>query len=239
MTVVAVAGVKGAPGVSTLVLALACTWPATRGVTVVEADPHGGVLAARRMLAPEPGLVTLAAALRRGATALAAHTQTIGADAHAVAAPASAEQTRAALVIACERLPHVLGAHDGDVVIDCGRLTTDSPTLPLARHATVTLLLVRPRADDVVAVRDRVQTLRRTGVDPHLLLADDGPYSAPEVAAAVDAPVIAQIPRDRRAAHALEHQTGAAMSARSALLRTARHIVGQVVAPSDALASRR
>ena len=70
--------------------ALASTWPEPRQVTVVEADPDGGVLAARRTLAPEPGLVTLAAALRRGTAALSPHTQSIGVDATAVVAPVSA-----------------------------------------------------------------------------------------------------------------------------------------------------
>ncbi|MDA8062446.1 MAG: hypothetical protein M0T80_08475, partial [Actinomycetota bacterium] len=54
-------------GVTTLVLALGATWPADRKALVVEADPAGGTLAALAGWPAEPGLVSLAAAARRGA----------------------------------------------------------------------------------------------------------------------------------------------------------------------------
>lgn len=232
MTTIALAAVKGAPGVSTLALALASTWPEPRQVTVVEADPDGGVLAARRMLTPEPGLVTLAAALRRDAATLSPHTQPIGVDASAVVAPVSAEQTRAALLTAGQRLARALDTADGDVVVDCGRLTPMSPAIDVACHADTTVLLIRPRAEDVAAVRVRIDAVRAAGVNPCLLLAADGPYTAAQVASAVDAPVIGHIPRDRRGAQALDEQTGAAVSARCALLRSARHIAEELLTRS-------
>src|SRR5690606_40344837 len=61
MTLVALTSVKGAPGVTTTVLAMAAVCPPSRRLVVVEADPEGGVLAARLGLRAEPGLVTLAA----------------------------------------------------------------------------------------------------------------------------------------------------------------------------------
>ena len=66
MTSFAFASVKASPGVTTLCQALALCWPEDRAVIVVEADPAGGDLAARLDLPAEPGLVSLAAAGRRG-----------------------------------------------------------------------------------------------------------------------------------------------------------------------------
>jgi hypothetical protein len=65
MTVVAVGSVRSC-GVTTLALGLAATWPTGRQVVLVEADPAGGTLAAASGWPPEPGLVSLAAAARRG-----------------------------------------------------------------------------------------------------------------------------------------------------------------------------
>ena len=224
MTLVALGSVKGAPGVSTLALALASVWPADRCVTLVEADPDGGVLAARRGLRVEPGLVTLAAAVRRGADGFGGHAQELGAGVRAVVAPPAAEQVRAALSVAGDLLPTALAADDEDVLIDCGRLHVASPAMPLCRHADATLLALRPRLDDVMVVRTRVVGLRQIGVDPALLLLRDGPYPADEVAAAVDATVAAEIPADHRAAAALDDPAGGAVPSRSPLLRSARRL---------------
>src|SRR3954453_2540548 len=67
MSVIALASVKGSPGVSTATLALALVWP--RPVLVAECDPVGGDVTAgflAGMSAPDGGLLGLALALRRG-----------------------------------------------------------------------------------------------------------------------------------------------------------------------------
>src|SRR5262249_61331290 len=73
---IAVASVKGAPGVTTLALGLAALWPEL-GAVLVECDPDGGDLAARFGHHPDPGLASLAAAARTGSRAvpLAGHVQ--------------------------------------------------------------------------------------------------------------------------------------------------------------------
>src|SRR5262249_57798282 len=65
VSLVVVAGGKGAPGATTTALGLASAWTGQRRV-VVEADPDGGVLAARLGLGLAPGLMTVAAAPRPG-----------------------------------------------------------------------------------------------------------------------------------------------------------------------------
>jgi hypothetical protein len=99
----------------------------------------------------------------------------------------------------------------------------------------MTLLMLRPRIDDVVVARHRVAGLRQVGVDPALLLVRNGPYRGDEVATAVEAPVIGEIPFDRRAAQALDDQSGRAPSGRSPLLRATRHLAEALIAPSHAL----
>lgn len=229
MTVVALGSVKGAPGVTTTALALASVWPAARGVVVAEADPDGGVLAARRDLRLEPGVVTLASAVRRGSGVISPHTQSAGTGVRVIAAPPSAEQVRAALGLAGDRLWDAFAQLTDDVLVDCGRLTAASPVLAAARRADVTVLLIRPRLEDVAVLRERVPTLRRAGIDPRVLLMRDGPYHADEVTGAVDAPVLGAVPDDRRTADALDGRSARAPSPRSPLLRSARQIAERLV----------
>lgn len=231
MTVVALGSVKGAPGVSTTVLALASVWPAARGVIVAEADPDGGVLAARRRVDPEPGMVSLAAAIRSGDGTLTAHAHVIGAGVRALVAPPAAEQVRAALSVAGDRLANAFARGDDDVLVDCGRVTATSPAIALCRHADLVLLMMRPRLDEVMIMRHRVAALRQVGVEPALLLVRDGPYQRDEVASAVNAPVSGEIPLDRRAAQAFDDRSDKAPPARSPLLRAARHLAEALAAP--------
>ena len=76
-------------GTTTLAVALAATWPATRPVLLVELDPAGGTLAAASGWAAEPSLVSLAAAARRSSDpeAIWAHCQHLPGGAAVLAAP--------------------------------------------------------------------------------------------------------------------------------------------------------
>ena len=65
MTLIALASIKGSPGVTTAATALAASWPESRQVLLVEADPFGGDLAPRYAMAPSGGLSSLFAAARR------------------------------------------------------------------------------------------------------------------------------------------------------------------------------
>ncbi|MGH3603225.1 MAG: chromosome partitioning protein, partial [Pseudonocardiaceae bacterium] len=68
---------KGSPGVTTFCVALAAQWSAHTRCVLLECDPSGGDLATRFSLASSPGLVSLAAAARRGSgpDMLGRHTQ--------------------------------------------------------------------------------------------------------------------------------------------------------------------
>lgn len=229
MTAVAIGSVKGAPGVTTTALAMAAVWPAARSLLVVECDPDGGVLAARRELGFEPGLVTLAAGLLRGSTTVADHTQQLSDSVRVIAAPTTAEQVHLSLGAAAYGMWEALTSDGADVLLDCGRLTAASPAADLARMADHVLLLARPTVEDVAILRDRLPSLRRGGLDPRVLLLDDGLYRTDEVAEAIGAPVLARLPIDNRTADALNGVTARPPVARSRLLRSVRQVVDEVV----------
>lgn len=229
MTTIALGSVKGAPGVTTTVLAIAAVWPEHRPLVVVEADPDGGVLAARRALGFDPGLVGLAASCRRGSTDVSAHSQPLSDSVRLVVAPSTAAQVRASLAAAGRDLWPALTS-DSDVVFDCGRLTLASPAIELAACADHTLVLARPTLEDIALVRDRIAPLRSVGITPRIVLIDDGPYRTDEVGAAVDAPVVARLPIDHRAADALNGVAAHHRLHRSRLLRAARALVDDLTA---------
>lgn len=231
MTAIAIGSVKGAPGVTTTVLAMAAAWPADRPLLVVECDPDGGVLAARRDLAFEPGLVTLAAALLRGGgSGIADHTQPLGASVGVIPAPATAEQVHLSLGAADHGLWEALTGDGADVLLDCGRLTPTSPACTLARRADRVLLLARPTVEDVAILRERLPALRRAGLHPGVLLLDDGVYRTDEVAEAIGAAVPVRLPIDNRTADALNGLTSRPVLARSRLLRSVRGLIGDLLA---------
>lgn len=234
MTAVAVGSVKGAPGATTTALAIAAVWPAGRPLLVAELDPDGGVLAARRGLGFEPGLVGLAAALRRGTGDALAHTQPLNDAARVLVAPSTAEQVRLSIAAAGDALwPALRAACAGDVVVDCGRMSTASPAVGVAREADATAIVTRPRLEDVALARDRVPALRQAGIDPMIVLTDDGPYRAGEVAEAVGARVIARLPIDHRTANALNGLTAHHRLTRSRLLRGVRRLLEDLDAAVD------
>lgn len=232
MTSIALGSVKGAPGVTTTVLAMAAVWPTERILTVVEIDPDGGVLAARRALGFEPGLVGLAASCRRGTVDLTVHSQSLSDSVRVVVAPSTGAQVRASLTAAGDDLWTAL-AHDGDVLLDCGRLSTTSPAIPLAARADHTMLVARPRLEDVALLRDRMARLHAGGVQPRLVLVDDGPYRTGEISAAVDTPVATRLPVDHRAADALNGVGAHRRLRRSRLLRSVRSLVDDLQRDAD------
>lgn len=227
MTVCAVGSVRGAPGATTLALAVAATWPGEGSAVVAELDPNGGVLAARLGLGFEPGLMTLAAAARREVTPLARHLQPLSSTVGAVVAPPAAQQVRTALSVAGARLWHLLDAHDAPVMVDCGRLDHTGPVTAGLRAASATLLVTSRRLDDVALLRDRVAALRAADIRPRLVVVDDGPYPADEIAEVTGADVYAVVPRDPRGAGALAGHLSR-RARRAPLLRSAAAIAARL-----------
>ncbi len=216
-------------GVSTLALALAATWPAGRRVLLVEADSAGGTLAAASGWPPEPGLVSLAAAARRGGDPRLVweHCHSLPGGAAVVAGPALAEQARSTLGLLVPLLGR-LGELDADVIVDCGRLDPGSPSMVLWKGADQPLLAVRPRLADLQAVAswlDGRSLDRQVGA----VTVGDGPYPDAEIADALGLEVAARLPWDPDAANALVAMPASARQVRLApLVRATRTLADQL-----------
>jgi MinD-like ATPase involved in chromosome partitioning or flagellar assembly len=223
VTVVALGAVRSC-GVTTLGVALAGTWPAERRVLLAELDPAGGTLAAAAGWPPDPGLVSLAAAARRGTdpNLVWGHCQILPGGVAVLTGPASSDQARGALSM----LPGLfarLGELEADVIVDCGRLTTESPTIAVVDGADWVILAVRPRLADLHALSVWLEThpvdINRLGV----VLIGDGPYPDGEVADALGAEVLARLPWDPDTATALPLlPTSARQLTRTPLVRAIR-----------------
>lgn len=227
MTVWAVSSLRGSPGATTLAMGLGAAWPATTGRTrlVVEADPDGGVLAARfDELRADRTIADAAVSLRRefDLTRLLETSRTVWGGVSVVPAHPSAEQTTAVLTNAGDRMAVGLAsAPELDAVVDVGRLTARSPALPLARRAVTTLMVSRTRFEDVACLATRTRELRAAGVNLGLVTVGSRPYDPEEVAAEAELPLLAVLPDDAASAAVLTGEgSGDGRLRRSLLWRT-------------------
>jgi hypothetical protein len=244
---VAVASVKGSPGVTTLCLALAACWPDPAGVIVVEADPAGGDVAMRFGLAQSPGLLSVAAAARGGTAAfgerpeeaqlLWRHAQMLPGDVPVVASPPDAGRARGALAVLAAPGPSgglavgpLLAAaeHPGAVLVaDCGRVEPGSPVMAVLRSADVMILLTGAHADELAHIARRIPEIGSWSRHPVLVLASRDAHrghSIDAVARELGVTPLARVPFDPRGA--------AVLSGRRSVLRwhhsgPARSLLGQ------------
>jgi len=146
VSVVTFLSAKGSPGVTTTAALTAALWP--RSVVLLEADPAGGDLAARRGLRPAQILQ---------------HTQTLAGGTRAVVGLGSSEQALAAgagwgaLARAAGELDR--GTEPVDLVVDAGRVEAGSVHLDLLRASDVVVLVVRAQTAAVLHARERLRVL--------------------------------------------------------------------------------
>lgn len=219
---ICVTGSKGAPGATTLAVALAFTAPAGTGPTVlVDADPDGGDLAALFGVGADPGLVSLAAACRHrlAGDELDRHLQPLGGRVGLLAAPPGAEQVSSALT----GLGHSLaGALTGSVAVaDLGRWRPTTPAVDLVRAATAAVLVVHPSVAGVAHARAVFADLCSRCARVVVATRGEHPYGAGEVADALGATAVIAVPTDRSGVSMLTTGTGGRWWRRSALARTA------------------
>lgn len=205
MTIFAFGSAHASPGVTASVMLLAAGWRASTGrdVLVIEADPDGGVLAARfAELRADRTLTDVAVDVRRGfdLERVLSSARSVWGGVPVVVSPPSAEQTQSALTTGADRLAAGLAAAQLDVLVDVGRLTSRSPALPLARRAVVTVMVSPPTFEAVAALTTRVPELRAQGCDLGVVTVGDRPYEPAEVAAAAGVPLLAVLPNEPRAA---------------------------------------
>jgi hypothetical protein len=254
VSLIALCADKGSPGVTIAALALAAVWP--RRVAIAELDPAGGDLAYRLTdqaghprLRPEPGLLTLAAAVRRGAGGeeFWAHCQPVAGEVMVLPGLAGPEQGSgiAALWPALVRV--VRDAPGGDVLADVGRLHPGSPALAVAGAADQVVCLARATPEGLVRLRDRLThllpALPATGQPRRVtavLIADDRAGHQAVTAtrtvlehAGLPVAVLGFLALDPRAVAELQTAPWGVRLERSLLLRTARAVAAELTGTTE------
>lgn len=228
MSIIAIAGAKGAPGTTTTAALLGRQWPTAtreRPVVLVEADPDGGVLALRLAdrVGHTPGLSSLIAALRRGSTTeqLADHSQwfddmTSSNVAVVVAHPSSGAATTVLRHV--RLLAQWLGEQDADVIVDVGRLNPHGPCAPLVAAADLLAVVARPDNEQLPAAAEALDAV--SDGERGWILVGKG-HAAREVEDTFARPVYGELPRERSVSALWSGQT---FSRRSQLARAATAI---------------
>ncbi len=201
MTVIGVASLRSSPGATSL--AVGMSWAVEGPVTLVEADPAGGVLAARFGLDATRDLLSFGIGVRRTFVPelLFAHTTSLGLT-HCLLSPADPPSARRAIDMTAETLGAHLCRFDMTTVVDLGCLSTQSPAIPLAKRLDRLLLVAKPALEDVPALLDVLSMVRTWIVPVDLVLIGSGPFKADEFAQVTGLPIAAVLPHDPRVASA-------------------------------------
>ncbi len=243
MTLVAAVSLKGAPGVTTLAIALGAVWPGPVAPVVVELDPSGADLPARFALEPAPGLTTYAVAARQRG-------QAVGFDDHLQRLPGGLSVCcglpwpAAARALASEVAAWIPAWRRGadPVVVDGGRLEADSPAQTSLLGAADTVVVVSSAERGHLALV--AEALAQGGLpeDRLVVVVRDGRGARSETRA-LRCPVRG-LPEDPRAAALLRGEAGSPRRlGGSAFLRAVRRLAeelaGRAAAPAPAVARER
>ena len=202
MTLIAIASFSGSPGVTTAALSIAACWPAAADPLLAEADPSGGDLQAWFGLPDTPGMVSLAAAARRGSSPdlLVGHAARLPGGLQALPGPVGASQAYAAAtqLAAVGYEPVTAAAAAGQVIVaDCGRLTPGTPVTPLLDAADLLLVVTASDAAALAHVHARLGALANLAGQSELLLSGrPGPYPAAEISDTLGVTVEGRLPWD-------------------------------------------
>lgn len=231
-SLICVAGGKGAPGASTVALALALAAGSDRQVTLLDADPDGGGLAARLGTPSTPGLVSMSAAARHGfhPDLIDDHTQALTNSVALLLAPPSCEQTSGALASLGRPFAEALATRAS--IADVGRWRLRSPAFDLVSTADAALLVIHPTVEGVAHARSQLDDLQQMCRKVSVACVGDRPYRADEVADALVVDAVTVVPADRRGATMLG--SGGASQRwvnRSPLMRSMRALSIQLVTP--------
>ena len=237
MSLVCLGSAHGSPGATTTALAIAATWPEHRRCLLVEADPFGGVIAARYGLGDSPGLSSLAALARRGLDddVVWQHAQQLPGGIPILVGPPTAEEAHAVLRDLAPILAEwAVAQAEVDVIVDCGRISPGSPMVRAKTEADTVLVVTRPSIDQLRPAAARSAALTSAGVRSALLLVGDHPYGPDEVAATLGVDVAGVIAWDPRTAAVLTGSHGAVRDLRrSRLVRSAATLAAELITAPD------
>ena len=213
----------GSAGASTLAVAIATYLDGL----LVEADADGGVLGARYggwLNESAPSLASLLAALHTHAdtAVIEDHLQRLPGGARAVLVAPDTEAAIGPVRRLAEDLTLVRQRLAGQtLVVDIGRVRSDSPSLRLAEQADALVAVVKPEVESLGCLLARLPALLEQIPTLVVAVRGDGPYALADIRAAVNLrthgriPVVA-VPEDPRGVRALSQGNKARRSPRSA-----------------------
>jgi len=226
VTLIALASVKGSPGVTTAATALAASWPEGRQVLLVEADPFGGDLAPRYAMAPTGGLSSLFAAARRTLVPedVWDHVDHLPGGLPVLFGLGGMHQA-----VANEKawpiVAGALSALNADVVIDVGRLLPNlaGGVRDVLTRADALVVLCQSTLEAIVHLREALPGLAGELRGRSLLVVPAGAaqFSAADIGRTLQVEVLAPMPEDPGAAAALANRRSVKRLERTRLLRWA------------------
>jgi len=233
VTVIALASVKGSPGVTTAALAIAARWPAGRKVLLVEAVPFGGVLSPRYGATVTGGLASLFVAARREFTPEAVwdHVHELPGGLAVLFGLAGVRQA-AANENVWPTIAAALAGLDADVVVDAGRLLPDfaGGVGAILGHADALVVLCGSTLEAIVHLQNALPRLVAERRDRQLLVVPTGSfgYCADDIATTLEVDVGPAMPDDRGAAAALANQRRLRRLEKSPLLTWAAAVTAEL-----------
>ncbi|WP_306370462.1 hypothetical protein [Nocardiopsis sp. CC223A] len=229
-TTVAVFSLGGAPGTTSVGMALAAVWPGDSPGVLVEADPSGGAVAVWRRLPTEPGLTSLAAAMRRGGGADPdAHTQILPGGLRVCPAPVTADPAEGAVRLLGQH-PLPLAAMAAPVaVLDLGRLTPSSPARALIARVDHAVLVVSERLTELRRAREHLLAPAFPARDLKVVVCG-GRGGVGEITGALGSAVWGRVPDDPRSAQFLRGERDIARPQRRPLFKAADRLARTLAA---------
>jgi len=218
MAIVILTSASGAPGVTTLAVGLALTWP--RSVILADCDPgaHQAVLAGflAGRSAGGKGLLRVAEAHRERRPlreVVLDQCEVLAEDAGHLrlflpgfTKPGSAAHFGGVWADLAEAFDRLSGT-GYDVIIDAGRLTGAGLPAPLVERAPLTCLVLRSHLRSVLSARVHLPTIRdqeraadAAGSAGLILVGESEPYSRSEVGKALGVPVLGVVAHDPKSA---------------------------------------
>ncbi|MFF9171823.1 MULTISPECIES: hypothetical protein [unclassified Streptomyces] len=213
MGVIALAGCRGAPGVTTSALALLLAWPLKPGrrMILAECDPDGGAVLhglLQGSLGDRYGLRNLSIAARKNEFSDAFWRQLIDLSSEdgrkesprdrlllpGIADPAEAAGLGPVWKALALMFRGIEADYGHDVLIDLGRNGGVGPSAVLAEQADAVFVVVRNTLRCLHAAQSRVRVLQEHVGEVGLVMIEEGPYAAGEVQRVLQVPVVATLP---------------------------------------------